>query len=71
QNAPAHFDKISLLRRGARWFEGTVPFMNKRNRKNFKRMLTHPQTADGPILCPRAGNVGCEQKELSTDAAHP
>ncbi|WP_297624160.1 hypothetical protein [uncultured Rikenella sp.] len=29
--------------------------MNKENQKNFKRMLTHPQTAGGPNLFPRAG----------------
>ncbi|WP_300744565.1 hypothetical protein, partial [uncultured Rikenella sp.] len=26
----------------------------KENQKNFRRMLTHPQAADGTILCPRA-----------------
>ena len=48
---------ISLFRRGARlWLqEGTVPFVNRRNRKNFRRMLTHPQAADGPSLFSRAG----------------
>ena len=33
----------------------TVLFVNKENQKNFRRMLTHPQTAGGPNLCPRAG----------------
>ncbi len=32
----------------------TVPFVNKRNRKNFRRMLTHPKAAGGPTLFVRA-----------------
>jgi len=31
-------------------FEGTVLFVNKKNQKNFRRMLTHPKAADGPVL---------------------
>ncbi|WP_300829518.1 hypothetical protein, partial [uncultured Rikenella sp.] len=36
-------------------FSLAASVVNKKNQKNFRRMLTHPQTASTPILCPRAG----------------
>ena len=47
-----------FFRRGARLViapAGTVLFVNKENQKNFRRMLTHPQTASTSVLRPRAG----------------
>ncbi|WP_297832560.1 hypothetical protein [uncultured Rikenella sp.] len=29
---------------------GTVLFLKKKNQKDFRRMLTHPQVAGGPVL---------------------
>ncbi|WP_300853318.1 hypothetical protein, partial [uncultured Rikenella sp.] len=43
-------ERVESRRRASLATGGTVLFVNKKNQKNFRRMLTHPQATGSPTL---------------------